>query len=202
MYRVLILALILLALLSACSVEDILGGIRAIATAIPPILDTAIPALETRIPQIATQLPYILGTPGPTTPEAGDTAYLSPVCNCKVTVGVDQPVLLRWGWEAATREQAEANAQAMTIELQVDGQAVPQTDSYRQEAQPSVTGYWVVVWEVPVGRLPLGTHRVEIRATTAETISDGFDTDGDSQADTYGPGEIFLGWVEIELVAR
>lgn len=202
MYRVLILFLILLALLSACSVEDILGGIRGFATAVPEILGTAVPALETRIPEIATQLPLILGTTGPTTPQAGDTAYLSPVCNCKITVGVDQPVLFRWGWEAATRDLAESNAQAMTMELVVDGQAVPQIDSYRQEAQPSVRGYWVVVWEVPVGRLALGTHRVELRATSAEAISDGFDTDENGQPDTYGPGEIFSGWVEIEVFAR
>lgn len=202
MLRVAIVVLVLSTLLSACDVSDILGGIRAVATAVPEILGTAVPALETRIPELATQLPQILGTPEPYTPEAGETVYLSPVCNCQETVGVDQPVVLRWGWEASTKELAEANSQAMTIEVLLDGQAVPNIGAYRQEAVPSLRGYWVMVWEVPLGRLPLGSHRVEIRATTTEAISDGFDTNADGQADTYGPGEIFSGWVEIVVVSR
>ncbi len=50
-------------------------------------------------------------------------------------------------------------------------------------------------WQLPP--LPRGTHRIEIEVTLSEAVSDGYDMDGDGQADMYGPGVVSSGWVEL-----
>jgi hypothetical protein len=112
-------------------------------------------------------------------------------------VQAGQPVELTYAWLTVKPEQA-ADYVRLThhSRLTLDGQPLGDADQYWGEVMEDPDGY-KVRWRYPLGTLPAGTHRVELTVSADSAISDGFDSDGDGQADIFGPGEIFFGFVDI-----
>lgn len=44
-----------------------------------------------------------------------------------------------------------------------------------------------------------GAHRVETTIELSGQVTDGFDENQDGKQDLYGPGQVFGGWVELQV---
>jgi hypothetical protein len=52
-------------------------------------------------------------------------------------------------------------------------------------------------WAYPLPVLDPGSHIVEVSVSTAVELTDGRDDNADGRPDTFGPGEIYSGYVQI-----
>ena len=109
-----------------------------------------------------------------------------------------QPVLLTWAWPAATSSAAQAFADLADITLIVDGEEYHGLREYWGTPIPCVQGY-AVQWSLPLSDLPTGRHRLEIRVSLPQSVTDGRDQNKDGQPDTYGPGEVFHNSMELSV---
>ena len=101
------------------------------------------------------------------------------------TITTADEVLVRVRWRAATAELAESNADHLTPVFLFDGQDMGDMGAYRQPAQAYSslaeyscdTGKWLqwIHWDVPLGRLPAGTHTVAVDFVLDQARSDGFE---------------------------
>lgn len=91
------------------------------------------------------------------------------------TVPIIRPgdsVLIWWGWIAGTEEQVRDHIDASNLELAVNGQSVPDADSFVGEIQP-FGGEFIAYWEVPFGPLVQGDYIVTYQVTWDRAIYDG-----------------------------
>ena len=89
------------------------------------------------------------------------------------------PVILMWGWSAATREQIDEYMRAGMAEVTFDGIEV---QGAQQGGIPfdEAAGEYRAVWTAEVGIPAPGIHTITYRLTFRERIFDG--------AEYYGPG--------------
>lgn len=148
----------------------------------------------------ATRTPRPAATPRPTAAPAaqGEVVTLYPFCNCQEQIGAGQPVELTWAWLTVEPGQAADFARLTRLCLTVDGRSLNGLERYWSDVTEDPEGY-KVRWTYPLGALAAGTHRVELAVSAETALTDGFDGNGDGQADVYGPGEIGFGWVEIAV---
>lgn len=100
---------------------------------------------------------------------------------------VDQPVVLRWGWEAATAAYRQDYVDAASFSVQIDGQPVdPSSVSYSFSSESDDS--FRVHYRLPSRILSPGTHQVVIAVTLSRQVMDGYDSDNDGNLDTFGPG--------------
>jgi hypothetical protein len=52
-------------------------------------------------------------------------------------------------------------------------------------------------WIYPLSALEPGAHLIEYTVWSDKKLTDGLDENGDGQPDTYGPGPILNGYVEV-----
>jgi hypothetical protein len=128
--------------------------------------------------------------------------YIRPFCECTETAEFGQAVYLRWGWVATTEELTRAYIDASSQKVWIDGLPDPVLWSIGNSDWGEITwnadyqGY-ASTWSWPLPPLSRGSHLIEIEVTLSEAVSDGYDTDGDGQADVYGPGVVDTGWAEL-----
>lgn len=95
-------------------------------------------------------------------------------------------IIVRVRWGATSQEIAESNADQFTFLFLLNGEDLGDIRTYRQSVEfysgfeeygcgPDRSIGWVH-WDVPIGRLPAGTHTVAVEHILNETISDGLDT--------------------------
>ncbi len=88
-------------------------------------------------------------------------------------------ITLWWSWFARTPEQLDDHIQAAQYEIRVDDLAVGNWQDFRTSVIQKAGNYWVY-WYVPIGRPPVGEHRIDYKLTWTRKISDGYQT--------FGPG--------------
>lgn len=95
-------------------------------------------------------------------------------------------IVVRVDWITETPQQAEDNAAQMSLSAWVDGQLLPGVESVNYvvgttehlekigcEGGPPMP---LAYWDIPVGRLPAGSHRVEVEYFADAEIYDGYST--------------------------
>lgn len=126
--------------------------------------------------------------------------YIYPFCQCREEIPTDQAPILRWGWIATSQAYTEDFITASHTTLIIDDIPYQGLDhlwskvEYSEEDQ----GY-KSLWIYPLPALPQGLHRIEFVVSLNQAITDGYDSDGDGQLDQFGPGELSIGWVEMNL---
>ena len=78
----------------------------------------------------------------------------------------------------------------------VDGTEYAVTPECWSAPSPAPGGYAVQL-NAPLPVLARGQHRIELRITLPQEITDGFDANKDGKPDTYGPGEAFKEWMDL-----
>jgi hypothetical protein len=140
------------------------------------------------------------GPPSVTTPSPLEPYYLYPFCNCMKYVPADQAPTLRWGWIATSEDYTNDFVEASQTIVTIDGTDYTGLERYWGQVVYSADddGYKSIwIWELP--SLTPGLHRVETSLTLERIVTDGYDGDGDGNADQYGPGEVFYGWVDVHI---
>ena len=123
-------------------------------------------------------------------------------CGTTYTVTAGEPFEVHYGeWGALGSELAQDNARHITVRLVVDGQEVAGVQEPIMSCE-SIVGYFCgvgagycadgsswIIYKTTLGPLSPGEHEVIVTYILDEQISDGYDGNGDGNADTYGPGE-------------
>ncbi len=119
-----------------------------------------------------------------------------PFCNCRRTAYGNQPLELRWRWRAKTPAYLDQFKAGTVLTATVDGMAVENPVQYW--TPPSVSaGDAEMYWSYPLSALDPGAHLIEFTVQSNRKLTDGLDENGDGQLDTYGPGDILSGYVEV-----
>jgi predicted amidohydrolase YtcJ len=106
-------------------------------------------------------------------------------------VSVDTPVLLTFSWACDSPEQVEEFLSAITFDIILDGQPLPDATDYWGEVEEAGDldedgdMDYKSVWLYPLGVLNPGSHIVDTHAFLQKNITDGFDVDGDDLPDDY-----------------
>jgi hypothetical protein len=123
-------------------------------------------------------------------------------CGTTYAVTAGEPFEAHYGeWGALGSELAEDNARHISVKLVVDGQEVMGVQEPIMSCE-SIVGYFCgvgasycadgsswIIYKTTLGPLSPGEHEVIITYILDEQISDGYDSNGDGNADTFGPGE-------------
>jgi hypothetical protein len=122
-------------------------------------------------------------TPPPAAASAAPV-YVPAMCTLmgrspRTKVSAGHPVILMWGWSAATEDQMQDYLRAAVATVTLDGTEI---QGRRQGEMPydEAAGVFRAIWTSEVGILKIGLHTVIYRLTFREVIFDGFAY--------YGPG--------------
>jgi hypothetical protein len=123
-------------------------------------------------------------TARPGTPTEALPIYVFAQCalmggESRVEVAADRPLVVLWGWTAATAEQMQAYRDTAVVTVRLDGReltGVLQGEILHDEA----SGEYRAVWSADAGRPDVGSHELTYRAAFPVRISDG--------RSDYGPG--------------
>ena len=124
----------------------------------------------------------------------GVIAY--PFCNCQRDARAGQPVFVAWRWTAAQADLAESFRSAVKLTVTVDGQPLPDPAQYWQAIEAGEEGMQTR-WVYPLPALDPGSHVVEVSVKSDVELTDGRDANADGRLDTFGPGELYTGYVQI-----
>jgi hypothetical protein len=119
-----------------------------------------------------------------------------PFCNCRRTLYGDQPLEVRWRWGAKTPAYLDQFKASTTLTVTVDGELVENPQQYWTPPQ-AVPGEAEMFWSYNLPALEPGAHVIEFIVRSDTKLTDGLDENGDGQLDTYGPGAIYEGYVEV-----
>lgn len=98
---------------------------------------------------------------------------------------VDQPVVLIWGWVAATEAYRQDYIDAASFAVQVDGLAIDVSSATLVLSSQSNGS--AALWTLPPRTFSAGTYQAVITVTLSRQITDGFDANNDGILDTFGP---------------
>jgi hypothetical protein len=119
-----------------------------------------------------------------------------PFCNCRRTAYGDQPLEVRWRWGARTPSYLEQFRASTILTATVDG--IPVENPQQYWTPPKATsGEAEMFWSYSLPTLEPGAHVIEFVVWSDQQLTDGLDGNGDGQLDTYGPGNILVGYVEV-----
>jgi hypothetical protein len=141
------------------------------------------------------------GKPPPvSTTSPAEPYYVYPFCNCQEDVPASLAPTLRWGWITTTETYCHDFIRASKSTVTIDGTTYTDLEGYWGDVAYSADdgGYkslWI--WELPP--LTAGLHLVEFSVSLDRAVTDGYDGNGDGKEDQYGPGEVFFGWVELQI---
>ncbi len=99
---------------------------------------------------------------------------------------VDQPVVLTWGWGAATEAYRQDYIDAASFSVQIDGENVD-VSSVAPVLSSQSNGF-SAGWSLPPRTFAAGTHQTILSVTLSRQVTDGKDLDNDGNLDLYGPG--------------
>jgi len=123
---------------------------------------------------------------------------VSPFAEKTVPWPAGQPVVLHWTWFATTAKLAQSFASLAEMTVTIDGQQFSELGEYWGEPGPYPGGS-AIQWNLPLPALEPGVHRIETTIELSEQVTDGFDGNQDGTPDGYGPGQVFGGWVELQV---
>jgi hypothetical protein len=119
-----------------------------------------------------------------------------PFCNCRRTAYGAQPLEVRWSWAAKTSGYLDQWKAGTVLTVTVDG--VPVKSPAQYWSPPTVAdGEAEMFWSYLPPALEPGAHLIEYAVWSDRKLTDGLDENGDGQPDTYGPGSIYKGYVEV-----
>ncbi len=129
------------------------------------------------------------------TPSTGPlTIY--PFCNCRREARVHQPLVASWLWRAKTEALANDFRTTTTLTVTLDGKLIEQPKQYWGKLQPDEDGA-ALPWRFDLPQLDPGSHVLNFTVHSDRALTDGRDLNGDGKPDTYGPGDIYVGYVEV-----
>jgi hypothetical protein len=131
----------------------------------------------------------------PSTAEA--VAY--PFCNCLLTVRAGQPVRIAFAWPAAESVLVDRFLSAISMTVTIDGKPLDNPLQYWGQVESGVDGPQSR-WRYPLPPLELGSHTIEVSITSDVELTDGHDANGDGRPDTFGPGELLTGYVQVVVI--
>lgn len=170
------------------------------------------PATDTPTPE-PTSTPTLISTPTSTsTPRPTNTSpaptltptlqllTMRPGCGDSYVVASNAPIKLQYGgWETKGFEIAQNQADHLTVTLILNGEVIP---GQRQPLGPfnslypgsscgsadieNAFGDYSIAY---INSLDPGEYSAEVVYSFDEQVIDGYDSDGDGNLDTYGPGE-------------
>lgn len=161
-------------------------------TAIPPTDTSTPPATKKSAVQATTPPPVLSVQATPTQPTASQkqpieiSVYCAQFGQSPRYVEVDQPVILTWGWLAATEPDRQTFIGAASFSIQIDGQNADTSSA--SLALTSDSRGFLARWRFPPITFTAGTHQVVLTRTLGNQVTDGFDSNNDGTLDTYGPG--------------
>ena len=89
---------------------------------------------------------------------------------------------------------------ARLLTVTVDGVPVENPQQYWTPPK-AAAGEAEMFWSYPLPALEPGAHVIEFVVWSDKKLTDGLDENGDGQLDTYGPGNILIGYVEVVVPA-
>jgi hypothetical protein len=119
-----------------------------------------------------------------------------PFCNCRRAAYGDQPLEVRWRWGAKTPAYLDQFKSGTVLTVTVNGVPVENPQQYWAAPQAAADEA-EMFWSYPLPSLESGAHAIEFIVWTDKKLSDGLDENGDGQLDTFGPGNILTGYVEV-----
>jgi serine/threonine protein kinase len=119
-----------------------------------------------------------------------------PFCNCRRTAYGSQPVEVRWRWAAKSPEYLDQFRSGTVLTVTVDGAPLPDPQQY-WTTSAATAGEAEMFWSYLLPEMEPGAHLIEYSVWTDRKLTDGLDANGDGQPDTYGPGSIYDGYVEV-----
>jgi hypothetical protein len=122
--------------------------------------------------------------------------FIYPFCNCHRTAYGDQPLEVRWRWGAKTPAYLDQFKAGTVLTVTVDDVPVENPQQYWTPSK-TVAGDAEMFWSYPLPALAPGAHLIEFTVWSDKKLTDGLDENGDGQLDTYGPGNILAGYVEV-----
>ena len=128
-------------------------------------------------------------------PSTGDVV-VSPLCNCTREVRQGQPVHVVWLWKASEGPLVDAFLSSIDVRVTVDGKPLEDGGQYWGSVQAIEEGAQAR-WSYSLAQLEPGSHIVEVSASTDTELTDGRDANADGRPDTFGPGLLFTGFVQI-----
>lgn len=128
-------------------------------------------------------------------PSTGKT-ILYPFCNCRREVVLGQPLEVRWRWGAKSADLLNKFKASTALSVTLDGQPLENPRQYWNQPQPA-DDEQEMFWVYTLPPLDAGSHLLEYVVTTDQQLTDGLDENGDGQLDTFGPGNILTGYIEV-----
>jgi hypothetical protein len=133
---------------------------------------------------------------------APEQYYVYPFCNCQEGIPAGQAPTLRWAWIAISEAYVADFIAASATTVTVDGQSYVGLEPYWGEiAYSSDDEGYKSQWAYELPALSPGEHRIGISVSLTREVTDSYDSDGDGRRDHFGPGEVFYGWVDVQLGA-
>jgi len=96
-------------------------------------------------------------------------------------VPLDTPVIMTFGWGAATEELTNDFISSAQFEVTLDGTAQTDAANPWREIESSGNGQFQSRWSYPLGILEPGQHTVKVKITLANPVSDGLGNDYNGQ---------------------
>ncbi|MGH2594295.1 MAG: hypothetical protein ACRDGG_12360, partial [Anaerolineae bacterium] len=150
-------------------------------------------ACEARLPPLARCAFDNLSVRGK--PSTGDViAY--PFCNCQRDVRAGQPALVVWVWNATDAALVDAFLSAVDMTVTIDGKSLDDPGQYWGSIESGEEGMRAR-WLYALPPLDPGSHTVQVSVTSDVELTDGRDANGDGRPDTFGPGVLYDGYVQI-----
>jgi serine/threonine-protein kinase len=128
-------------------------------------------------------------------PSTGDVVA-SPLCNCTREVRQGQPVHVVWLWKASEGPLVDAFLSSIDMSVSVDGRPLEDPKQYWGPVESIEEGAQAR-WAYSMLQLEPGSHIVEVSASADAELTDGRDANADGRPDTFGPGPLFTGFVQI-----
>jgi serine/threonine protein kinase len=122
-----------------------------------------------------------------------------PFCNCRRTTYGQQPAEVRWRWAAKSPEYLDQFKAGTVLTATIDGVPIENPPQY-WTPPVVIEDDAEMFWVYPLPALEPGAHLIEYSVWSDRKLTDGLDENGDGQLDTYGPGNILTGYVEVIVV--
>ncbi|GAB5494287.1 MAG: hypothetical protein Phog2KO_45020 [Phototrophicaceae bacterium] len=113
-----------------------------------------------------------------------DSPQYGAVTNLPV-IRAGDTVLIWWGWFAGTEDQVIDHIEASNLELAVNGEAIPDANSYVGEVEVVGGSSYVAYWEVPFGPIETGEYLITYQVTWDSAIYDGTSFYGPETANPF-----------------
>jgi hypothetical protein len=128
-------------------------------------------------------------------PSAGEVVVY-PFCNCRREVRAGQPARVSFTWPAADAERVDKFLQSTSMTVTLDAKPIGTPAQYWGKVESNKDGSQAR-WLYTLPKLDPGSHLLQVIIASDIQLTDGRDANGDGRPDTYGPGELLKGYVQL-----